>query len=119
MESNRLHKVNQLLQQELAEIFRVEGNKMKQGLLVSVTEVRTTSDLSIAKVYISIFPTQYRSEVLKTIIAHKSYFRKLLGERVGKQMRIVPDLQFYSDESLDKVDAIERELRGKGENPIL
>ncbi|MRI63160.1 30S ribosome-binding factor RbfA [Ornithobacterium rhinotracheale] len=119
MESNRLHKVNQLLQQELAEIFRVEGNKMKQGLLVSVTEVRTTSDLSIAKTYISVFPTQYRAEVLKTIVDNKSYFRKLLGERVGKQMRIVPDLQFYSDESLDQVDAIERELKGKGNNPIL
>ncbi|MBV7441726.1 30S ribosome-binding factor RbfA [Weeksellaceae bacterium TAE3-ERU29] len=119
MESNRLNKVNQLLQQELAEIFRVEGNKMKQGLLISVTEVRTTSDLSIAKTFISVFPTQYRSEVLKTIEENKSYFRKLLGYRIGKQMRIVPDLQFFSDESLDRVDEIERELKGKGNNPIL
>ena len=79
MESNRLNKVNQLLQQELAEIFRVEGNKMKQGLLISVTEVRTTSDLSIAKTFISVFPTKYRAEVLKTIQENKSYFRKLLG----------------------------------------
>lgn len=107
------------MQQELAEIFRVEGNKMKQGLLVSVTEVRTTADLSIAKAFISVFPTQYRKEVLKTINNNKSYFRKLLGQKVGKQMRIVPDLSFYADESLDKVDAIERELKGKGNNPIL
>lgn len=119
MERNRLNKVNQLLQKELAEIFRVEANKMKPGLLVSVTEVRVTQDLSIAKTFISIFPTKYRLEVLQIITENKNYFRKLLGIRVGKQMRIVPDIQFYSDESLDRVDAIERELKGEGDNPIL
>lgn len=119
MESTRLQKVNQLLQEELAEIFRIEAGKMKRGLLISVTEVRTTPDLAIAKVFLSIFPTSYRSEVLKTVKENKSFFRKLLGNKVGKQMRITPEILFFSDESLDKVDEIEKALKGEGENPIL
>ncbi len=119
MESNRLQKVNQLLQEELAEIFRVEASKMQKGLLITVSEVRTTPDLSIAKVYLSIFPTSYREPVMNAVEENKSYFRKLLGNRIGKQMRIVPELQFYSDNTLDQVDKIEKDLRGEGENPIL
>lgn len=119
MESNRLQKVNQLLQQELAEIFRKEAVKIKTGMLISVTEVRTTPDLSISKVYLSVFPTNYREDVLKFVQANQGHFRKLLGNKIGKQMRIVPELQYFADETLDKVDEIDRALKGKGDNPIL
>ena len=118
MESNRLQKVNQLLQEEMAEIFRKEAVKIQKGMLISVTEVRTTADLSIARIYLSIFPTQHREKVMNYVEDHHSSFRKALGDRVGKQMRIVPEIQFYSDDSLDKVDDIERALKGKGENPL-
>lgn len=119
MESNRLQKVNKLLQEELAEIFRREAVNIKTGMLISVTEVRTTPDLSISKVYLSVFPTLYRDEVLNYILANQGHFRKLLGNRIGQQMRIVPELQYYADDTLDKVDEIDKALRGKGENPIL
>lgn len=119
MESNRLQKVNQLLQEELAEIFRKEAAKIKLGMLITVTEVRTTPDLSIAKVYLSIFPTLYRDEVLKYVDMHQATFRKQLGNQIGKQLRVVPELHYYSDESLEKIDEIDKALKGKGDNPIL
>ena len=119
MESNRLNKVNQLLQEELAEIFRKQAIKIQKGMLISVTEVRTTPDLSIAKAYLSVFPSKYREKVMDFVNENHSEIRGFLGNAIGKQMRIVPELQFYGDETLDKVDEIDRALRGKGENPIL
>lgn len=119
MENNRLNKVNQLLQQELAEIFRKEAQKINKGLLISVTEVRTTPDLSIAKVFVSVFPSVHRNLVMEYIAENQAQIRRNLGMIIGKQMRIVPNLKFYADETLDKVDEIDKALKGKGENPIL
>lgn len=119
MESNRLQKVNKLLQQELAEIFRKEAINIQKGMLISVTEVRTTPDLSIAKVFVSVFPTLHRESVMAYIKENNPVFRKKLGMVIGKQMRIVPEMQFYSDETLDKVDEIDRALKGQGNNPTL
>lgn len=119
MESNRLMKVNQLLQQELSEIFRKEAIRQGQGVLISVTEVRTTPDLSIAKCYLSIFPASFREPLLKGFKEYKGFYRKQLGEKIGKEMRIVPDLLFFEDTTLDQVEKIEKELRSEGENPIL
>lgn len=119
MENNRLQKVNKLLQEDLAEIFRKEATKIQKGMLISVTEVRTTPDLSIAKAYLSVFPTLHRESVIAYIKENQPYFRKLLGNKIAKQMRIVPELQFFSDTTLDKVDEIEKALKGKGDNPIL
>ena len=119
MESNRLSKVNNLLQQDMADIFRIEAGKIQKNMLISVTEVRTTPDLSISKVYLSIFPSENTEKVMNYVNEHHSYFRKALGDRIGQQMRIVPELQFYVDTTLDQVDEIERALKGKGDNPIL
>lgn len=119
MESNRLMKVNQLLQQELSEIFRKEAARQGQGILISVTEVRTTPDLSIAKCYLSIFPQSFRKPLLQGFKEYKGFYRKQLGERVGKEMRIVPDLLFFEDNTLDQVEKIDKELRNEGENPLL
>lgn len=119
MESNRLQKVNQLMQEVLAEIFRKEAVKIQKGMLISVTEVRTTPDLSGSKVFISVFPTQHRQKVMDYIETHHSHFRKMLGDEIGGQMRIVPELNFYADNSLDRADEIDRALKGKGDNPVL
>lgn len=119
MDTQRLQRVNQLLQEEFADIFRIEANKIKQGLLISVTEVKVTPDLSIAKVYISVFPTQYRDSLMTAINGRIPYFRKKLGERIGKQLRVVPEILFFKDNSLDRADAIDKELKGKGEIPKL
>lgn len=119
MENKRLNKVNQLLQRDLAEIFRKEAFKIQPNMLISVTEVRTTSDLSISKVYLSIFPTQHTEKVMDYVQTNQSYFRGELGNLIAKDMRIVPELQFFVDQTLDKVDEIEKALKGKGNNPVL
>ncbi|MDG4946676.1 30S ribosome-binding factor RbfA [Weeksellaceae bacterium KMM 9713] len=119
MESNRLNKVNQLIQKDMADIFRKLTSKIGRNMLITVTEVRTTSDLSISKVYLSIFPTNNTDKVMDFVKENHAFIRGELGNRIGKQMRIVPELQFFVDVTLDKADEIDRALKGKGDNPVL
>lgn len=118
MESTRLKKVARLLEKDLSEIFQLLAKQKFPGLLVSVTKVRVSPDLGIAKVYISIFPGTNRDIVFEYIKEHTNSVRNDLAHRVGKQLRIVPDLRFYIDDSLDYEENIDRLLRGEGENPI-
>ena len=83
---------------------------MFMGKMISVTTVRVSPDLAIAKSYISIFPTENRREVLKQVRIANPRIRGLLGRRVGKQLRVVPELEFYIDDSLDYIDNIDRLL---------
>ncbi len=110
MESTRQQKISRLLQKELADIFQKESRTRFMGTLISVTVVRVTPDLSLAKAFISIFPTDNRREVLKTIRIANPQIRGLLGRKVGKQLRVVPELEFYIDDSLDYIDNIDRLL---------
>lgn len=105
--------------EDFAELFRKQSAESQMKVLISVSDVRMTPDLGIAKVYLSIFPTQYRSQVMQEVKAATPSYRKYLGEKVGKNLRTVPEVHFYLDESLDQVERIERELRGEGEQPIL
>ena len=84
---------------------------MFMGKMISVTVVRVTPDLAIAKSYISIFPSDDNKEVLKQIRIANPRIRGLLGRRVGKQLRVVPELEFYIDDSLDYIDNIDRLLK--------
>jgi ribosome-binding factor A len=119
MESNRQKKINQLLQEELAEIFRKQSSDMGNNILISVTDVQVSSDLGIAKVFLSIFPQEYRNPLMKEIQMVKSQIRKILGSKLAKQLRQIPELIFYLDTSLDDVEKIEKALKGEDENPIL
>ncbi|MEZ4738407.1 MAG: 30S ribosome-binding factor RbfA [Flavobacteriales bacterium] len=112
MDSVRQNKVNSLMQRELAEIFQVEGRTLLPGGLITVTAVRVSPDLGVAKVYVSLFPVKDKMAVLQRIKDHTSKMRGLLGVRVGKQMRIVPELLFYVDDSLDRAEAIDKLLKG-------
>lgn len=118
-ESNRQRKVAQIIQQDMAELFRKQASDSKQNFLVTVSDVKVTADLSIAKVYLSIFPPALRSAIMKEIEVNKSTYRNFLGQKMGKQVRIIPDLNFYLDTTLDDVEKIEKELKGEGDNPIL
>lgn len=100
-------------------MFRKQAAESLAQLIIGVSGVRVTPDLSIAKIYLSIFPSQYRDAVMKEILENKSQYRNFLGQKMGKQVRIIPDLQFYLDTSLDDVERIEKELKGLGDNPIL
>jgi ribosome-binding factor A len=111
MESTRQQKISRLLQKELADIFQKESRTMFMGKMISVTTVRVTPDLSLAKSYISIFPTEDRREVLKQVRIANPKIRGLLGRRVGKQLRVIPGLEFYIDDSLDYIDNIDRLLK--------
>jgi ribosome-binding factor A len=111
MESTRQKKVSRLIQKELADIFLKRGNEFAHGKLVSITRVRVSPDLSFAKVYISVFPTANQDEVLKSVQEHGSRFRFDLGQKVRTQLRIVPDIAFHIDDSLDYIDKIDKLLK--------
>ncbi|MDL1914069.1 MAG: 30S ribosome-binding factor RbfA [Bergeyella sp.] len=117
-ETNRQRKLAQIIQEDFAELLRRQASESKQRFLVTVSGVYVTADLSIARIYLSIFPTEYRTTVLGEIETNKSYYRYFIGKNIGKQIRRVPDLKFYLDTSLDAVERLEKELGGKGDNPI-
>ena len=81
------------------------------GTMISVTVVRISPDMAMARAYISIFPTDNRKEVLKQIRIANPKIRGLLGRKVGKQLRVVPELEFYIDDSLDYIDNINSLLK--------
>ena len=118
-ESNRQKKVAQIIQEDFAELFRKQASESKQTFLVTVSDVKVTADLSIAKIYLSIFPQEYRAQIMKEIEVNKSNYRNFIGQKMGKQVRIIPELQFYLDTTLDDVERIEKELKGEGDNPVL
>jgi ribosome-binding factor A len=110
METNRQKRISRLLQKDLGEILQIEGRGWFPGAMVTVTKVQVTSDLSIAKTYLSIFGKDAQ-EVLKTTQTHTKEIRHQLGLRVKNQLRHIPDLRFYIDDSLDYIENIEKLLK--------
>lgn len=109
METTRQQKINRLIQKELGEIFLLQTKAM-HGVLVSVSNVRISPDLGIAKAYLSIFPSEKGKELLGNIKANTKAIRFDLGQRLGKQLRIIPELVFFLDDSLDYLENIDRLL---------
>lgn len=109
--STRQLKVAREIQKDLAEIIRAHGMAHFGGAMVTVSEVRVSPDLSVAKVYVSIFPSAKASEVMKMLSDDNRLYRGELGRQVGKQLRIVPELVFYLDTSLDYAEHIEELLK--------
>lgn len=107
MESTRQSKISRLLQKDLSEIFQMESRNLFQGKMISVTRVRISPDLGLARVYLSIFPSSDAEAVLKEVKIQTKNMRRLLGNRVGKQLRIVPSLSFFIDDSLDYIANID------------
>ncbi|NOY95940.1 MAG: ribosome-binding factor A [Chlorobi bacterium] len=108
--STRQNKVSRLIQKELADYFQKESRNLFHGKLISVTTVRVTKDLSIARAYLSIFPTNGAEEILDEIRLLTKQIRGSLGRKIGKQVRIIPSLEFYIDDSLDYIDNIDKLL---------
>lgn len=106
METTRQQKISRLLQKELSEIFRQQTAKT-HGTLVSVSQVRVSPDLSVAKAYLSIFPSEKADEMIKSINASSRTVRYELAQKVRYQLRKIPELQFYLDDSLDYIDKID------------
>ena len=118
MPTIRQIKINKLLEEVFSEIFRKQAMDASKGILITVSEVRISPDLGIAKVYLSIFPSHAKQKVFEEIRELNPYFRKLLGEKTGKQIRKIPAIIFYLDETLDEIEKIEKSLKGEGENPF-
>lgn len=109
MEGKRQAKIARLIQKDLSEIFRRQTAAMG-NVLVSVSKVKVTPDLSIARVYLSIFPSEKSAEILANIIAQSKTVRYELAQLVRQTLRKCPDLQFYLDDSLDYIENIDRLL---------
>lgn len=110
MESTRLNKIGRLLQKELSDIF-LKQTKAMPGTLVSVSMVRVSPDLGIARAYLSIFPSEKGPELLDAIRANTKAIRFDLGQRVHLQLRKIPDLSFFIDDSLDYIENIDKLLK--------
>lgn len=111
MDSVRQNKIARLLQKELATVFQTESRNILPGKMITVTVVRVTPDLGLAKVYLSIFPHQQGEDVLGPVNEHSKMIRTALGQNIRHQVRIIPELAFYIDDSMDYVEKIERLLK--------
>ncbi|MEX0273420.1 MAG: 30S ribosome-binding factor RbfA [Flavobacteriaceae bacterium] len=119
METQRQRKVAGVIQRDIADILqRAATDGGLKGTLISVTQVEVTVDLSIAKVYLSIFPKKRRTDLLEGISANSPQIKHELARRTRNQLRKVPELLFFLDESLDRIEDIEKSLTGKSGNPI-
>ena len=112
MQETRQNKIARLLQKELSMIFQSQ-TRMMHGVMVSVTRCRVSPDLSICTAYLSVFPSERAEEILNNITANEKTVRYELGTRVRHQLRIIPELRFFVDDSLDYIDRID-ELLEKG-----
>lgn len=110
METTRQAKISRLLQKELSEIFRQQTAKMR-GVLVSVSAVRVSPDLSTARAYLSVFPSDKAQEVIDNINRSTKTVRYELAQRVRYQLRRCPELTFHLDDSLDYIENIDNLLR--------
>ena len=107
MESTRLNKIGRLIQKELGDIFQKQTQGMP-GILISVSAVRVSPDLTFAKIYLSVFPFDKGTATLGTLKDNTSMIRYELGKRVKNQLRTVPEIAFAIDDSLEYVDRIEK-----------
>ncbi len=110
MDNKRTSRIERLIQKELGEIFRSQTQAMK-GTLVSVTRVRVSADLGIARVHLSIFPNDKAEELLENIKDNTKSLRFALGQEVKTQLRKIPELHFYIDDSLDYLERIDELIK--------
>jgi len=118
MDTTRQKKIAGLLQKDVAIILlKLLKSSGENNVLSSVTKVKISPDLSLAKIYVSIFPVLQASSILKLIGNNKNSIRRSLGELIKNQVRRIPDLAFYIDDSLEHIDKVEAALKGS-KDPI-
>ncbi|GGG38582.1 ribosome-binding factor A [Croceivirga lutea] len=118
METPRQQKIASVIQKDMVDVLqRAATDGGLKGVLISVTKVKVTVDLSIAKVYLSIFPNTKAPELLEGIRSNEPLIKHEIAQRTKNQLRRMPNLNFYLDDSLEYIDKIEKSLKGS-ENPI-
>ncbi len=111
MATTRQNKVSRLLHKELGDIFQREGNGMFSGKMVTVTRVNITPDLQQARIFLSVYPSTEKKDFERVLGEHGGHVRHELGNRIRYQLRAVPELHFFMDDSLDYLDNIDRLLK--------
>jgi ribosome-binding factor A len=111
METIRQQKIARLLQKEVGEIFSKSEVIVLKGTMISVTQARVSPDLSIAKIYVSLFPVDDKKEAIEELQGQASEVRYVLGKKIGKQLRHIPELHFYLDDSFDYAEKIDQLLK--------
>ena len=110
MQETRQNKIARLLQKELSLIFQ-QQTRATRGVMISVTRTKISPELSICTAYLSVFPSEKGEEILANINANNKQIRYELGTRVRNQMRIIPELRFFIDDSLDYIEHIDELLK--------
>jgi len=108
MESNRQYKMARLLQKEMGDIFELDMRRIFPGAMITITKVNVTKDLSIARFNLSIFSLRDKKPPIEEVRQHIPEFRYKLGNRIAKQVRIIPQVEFYEDDSLDYIENLEK-----------
>jgi len=117
-ETNRQRKIAGVLQKDLVDVLQKAAQDGMKGVIISVSKVSVTSDLGVAKVYLSIFPSEKRDEIVKGVQSNTILIRHEMAQRTRNQLRRMPELVFFGDDTLDYLEEIDKSLNGEDENPI-
>jgi len=117
-ETNRQRKIAGVLQQDLVDVLQRAAQDGMKGVIISVSKVSVTSDLGVAKVHLSVFPSDKRDSIIEGVKSNTDAIRYEMAQRTKNQLRRMPELQFFGDDSLDYIEKIDKSLSGKDENPI-
>lgn len=117
-ETNRQRKIASVLQQDLVDILQRSAQDGMKGVIISVSKVTVTPDLGVGKVHISVFPSEKREQILEGIKSNTALIRHELAQRTKNQLRRMPELLFFGDDSLDYIEEIDKSLKGEDVDPI-
>ncbi|MFY7670351.1 30S ribosome-binding factor RbfA [Tenacibaculum sp. MEBiC06402] len=117
-ETNRQRKIAALLQKDLVDVLQRAAQNGMKGVIISVSKVSVTADLGVAKVYLSVFPSDKRDEIVEGVKSNTPLIRHEMAQRTRNQLRRMPELMFFGDDSLDYIEEIDKSLKGEDENPI-
>ena len=119
MESQRQKRISSLIKKDISNIIQsFFREKTRSNFLVSITKVKVSQDLSLSKIYLSVFPSANNAGVLEILNKNKFDIKKKLSFLIKNQLKIIPKISFYIDDSLDYIDNIDKALKGEGNNPI-
>lgn len=111
MENNRQQKVGKQIQKDISDIFGKDVAELFNGVIVTVTNVQMSPDLGYAKIYVSVFPFDRSAEIMNAVQTNEWKIRKALGTRIRNQLRSVPEISFFLDDSLEYIENIENLLK--------
>jgi len=117
-ETNRQRKIAGVLQVDLVDVLQRAAQDGMKGVIISVSKVSVTADLGVAKIYLSVFPSDKRDEIIKGVVSNTASIRYEMAKRTRHQLRRMPELLFFGDDSLDYIEDIDKSLKGGDVDPI-